>query len=57
MPAAKNRFQILNLHPKKHIFRRRKKHPKKNMVLKEKFTVEMNVKVILLDHKKIIWLF
>ena len=33
MPTAKNRFQILNLHPKKHVFK--KKHPKKNMVLKE----------------------
>ena len=31
MPTAKNRFQILNLHPKKHVF-------KKNMVLKEKIT-------------------
>ena len=31
-PTAKNRFQIPNLHPKKHIFN------KKNMVLKEKIT-------------------
>ena len=29
MPTAKNRFQILNLHPKKHVF-------KKKMVLSEK---------------------
>ena len=29
MPTAKNRFQILNLHPKKHVF-------KKNIVLKGK---------------------
>ena len=29
MPTAKNRFQILNLHPKKHAL-------KKNMILKEK---------------------
>ena len=33
MPTAKNRFQILNLRPKKHIF-------KKNMVLKEKITLK-----------------
>ena len=32
MPTAKNRFQILNLHPKKQVF-------KKNMVLKEKITL------------------
>ena len=31
MPTAKNRFQILNLRPKKHVL-------KKNMVLKEKIT-------------------
>ena len=31
MPTAKNRFQILNLHLKKHIF-------KKNMVLNQKIT-------------------
>ena len=31
MPKNKNWFQILNLHPKKHLF-------KKNMVLKEKIT-------------------
>ena len=31
MPTAKNRFQILNLHPKKHIFNKTK--TKKNMVL------------------------
>ena len=30
MPTAKNRFQIPNLHPKKHVFK------KKNMVLKER---------------------
>ena len=30
VPTAKNRFQILNLHPKKHI--------KKNMVLNEKIS-------------------
>ena len=29
MPTAKNRFQIFNLHPKKHLF-------KKNMVLNQK---------------------
>ena len=32
MPTAKNLFQILNLHLKKHLF-------KKNMVLKEKITL------------------
>ena len=31
IPTAKNLFQILNLHPKRHVF-------KKNMVLKEKNT-------------------
>ena len=31
MPTTKNRFQILILHPKKHVF-------KKNMVLNEKIT-------------------
>ena len=31
MPTAKNRFQILNLHPKKHIF-------EKKMVLNQKIT-------------------
>ena len=24
MPTAKNRFQILNLHPKKHVFKKKK---------------------------------
>ena len=32
MPTAKNLFQIPNLQPKKHVF-------KKNMVLKEKITI------------------
>ena len=36
MPTAKNLFQILNLHPKKHVF---KKRQKKNMVLNEKITI------------------
>ena len=31
MPTAKNRFQILNLHPKKHVFKKK--------VLKEKITI------------------
>ena len=31
MPTAKNRFQILNLHPKKH--RKTKKHPLFNVYL------------------------
>ena len=26
MPTAKNRFQILNLHPKNHVFKKKKKH-------------------------------
>ena len=38
MPTAKNRFQIFNLHPQKHVFKKKKKTPQKNMVLKEKFT-------------------
>ena len=36
MPTAKNRFQILNLHPKKHVLKKKKK--KKNLVLNEKIT-------------------
>ena len=35
MPTAKNRFQILNLHSKKHVLKKKKK----NMVLKEKITI------------------
>ena len=31
MPTAKNRFQILNVHPKKHVFKKK--------VLKEKITI------------------
>ena len=34
MPTAKNRFQILKLHPKKHMFKKTNK--KKNMVLNQK---------------------
>ena len=30
MLTAKNRFQILNLHTKKHVFKK-KKHPKKHV--------------------------
>ena len=41
MLTAKNRFQILNLHPKKHI---KKKTRKKNMVLKEKITCKFDGK-------------
>ena len=36
MPIAKNLFQILNLHPQKHILK--KKTWSKLLVLKEKFT-------------------
>ena len=39
MPTDKNRFQILNLHPKKHVFKKTK--TKKNMVLKEKITLNI----------------
>ena len=34
MPTAKNRFQILDLHPKKHVFKKKKK----NIVLNQKST-------------------
>ena len=34
MPTAKNRFQILNLHPRKHVFKKNEK----NMVLNGKIT-------------------
>ena len=40
MPTAKNRFQILNLHPQK-------KYIKKNIVLKEK-TTEKCLKMVLI---------
>ena len=33
MPTAKNRFQILNLHPKKHIFKLKKKHGLKGKII------------------------
>ena len=45
MPTAKNRFQILNLHPKKYLL-------KKNMVLKEKnyrktiISIKTNVRTV-----------
>ena len=36
MPTAKNRFQILNVHPIKNVFKKKAKN--KNQVLKEKIT-------------------
>ena len=38
MPTAKNQFQILNLHPKKHVAIK-----KKTMVLKEKITINTDM--------------
>ena len=38
MPTAKNRFQILNLHPKNMYFKKQK--TKNNMVINEKITLK-----------------